>query len=243
MDSAGHYTGAQQGDAFDPAADGAAVGSAGEGFQHPQPVEADAIERRLSALERLAYGQASEALPEPQSGETGAGYQDGAGFAGAQVAEEGAATGHAQDAGDLAAGMRAYLLDVTRDLTRNANRALAECRWNPGALAAADAAFAAAEQATQEGRALLTALASCPPPQAPTPEQARAAVMARQQAALDRLHLLIWQTQGYANLIAASPFNTPATLAMEQALGETRTETDSAVFGLGTALRDARLVG
>lgn len=241
MDSAGHYTGTQQGDAFDPAADGAAVGSTGGEFQHPQPAEA--LERRLSALERLAYGRAGEALPEPETGETGAGYQDGAGFTGAQAAEEGDSTGHAQDAGDLGAGLRAYLLDVTRDLTRNANRALAECRWNPGALAAADAAFAAAEQAAREGRALLTALASCPPPQALTPEQARAAVMARQQAALDRLHLLIWQTQGYANLIAASPFNTPATLAMEQALGETRTETDSAVFGLGTALRDARLVG
>ncbi len=218
----------------------------GMGAGAPQPAhgsDIDALNRRISDLERHAYGQAGEALPEPRSGETGAGYQDGAGITGAQVAEEGTSAGHAQDAGNLAAGVRAYLLDVTRDLTRNAHRALAQCKWNPGDLVSADIAFAAAEQAAREARALLTALASCPSPEGPTPEQARSVVESRQRQTLDHINLLIWQLQGYANLIAGSPFNGPALLALEQALNEASVETHNATFALGTALRDARLAG
>ncbi|MEN3238947.1 hypothetical protein PUR29_36540 [Methylobacterium ajmalii] len=220
MDNAG-----QQGSAFNPDAYGAAGGAGVETPRPPRGSDIDALNRRISDLERHAYGQA-----------------------GGQI-DEHADAGSMETFGDAEAAARAYDADVRQQigslrqvlglqvmlLVHSVHAGAAEVAGNPSAIGAADEAFAQAQDAIGSVRAALAALADLPPlVSAPLSSEDLASRFALQQSlCVDRIGALVWQLRSYSDLIQNRPLNVPATVSVERTLHDISADVQTLTHGFG----------
>ncbi len=226
MDTAGRHADThQQSSAFNPDAYGTANGAGTEAPQPQHGSDIDAINRRISDLERHAYGQAGRSFDEHAEATSRETFGDA----------EAAARAYDADVRQQIGSLRQVLGLQVMLLIHSVHAGAAEVAGNPSAIGAADEAFAQAQDAIGSVRAALAALAELPPlVSAPLSSEDLASRFAFQQSlCVDRIGALVWQLRSYSDLIQNRPLNVPATVSVERTLHDISADVQTLTSGFG----------
>lgn len=193
--------------------------------QPPQGPDIDAINRRISDLERHAYGQAGRPLDEHAEATSRETVGDA----------EAAAKAYEADVRQQIGSLRQVLGLQVMFLLNSVHAGAAEVSGNPSAIGSADEAFAQAQDAIGSVRAALAALAELPPlVSAPLSSEDLASRFTFQQSlCVDRIGALVWQLRSYSDLIQNRPLNVPATVSVERTLHDISADVQTLTSGFG----------